>query len=318
MRSGLRLLAVAVASAVCMMMLPTLAPGSSDEADKDIKPNGKRIGTLLNPGNGNGNANGQGKGSGGGGGTDNGIYYHGGPVMLGTVHVYYIWYGDWTGNSAKTILTDLANSIGTGASPSYFNINKTYTDSAGNHVSGLVQYVSSIDDNYSLGTNLTDSNIATIVSNAINSNQLPKDESGAYFVLTSADVSETSGFCTIYCGWHTYGTLPGTAIKYAFVGNAARCPSACAAQTTSPNDNTGADAMASVIAHELEEMITDPKLNAWYDRRGYENADKCAWTFGSVSLLPSGAYYNMTLGARNYLIQQNWVNAGGGYCAKSY
>ena len=60
--------------------------------------------------------------------------------------------------------------------------------------------MSSIDDNYSLGTNLTDSNIATIVSNAITSNKLPKDDSGAYFVLTSADVSETSGFCTTYCG----------------------------------------------------------------------------------------------------------------------
>ena len=40
--------------------------------------------------------------------------------------------------------------------------------------------------------------------------------------------------------------------------------------------------MASVIAHELEEAATDPDLNAWYDSRGYENADKCAWTFGTT------------------------------------
>src|ERR1700693_63787 len=26
---------------------------------------------------------------------DNGIIYHGGPVMLGATHVYYIWYGNW-------------------------------------------------------------------------------------------------------------------------------------------------------------------------------------------------------------------------------
>ena len=32
----------------------------------------------------------------------------------------------------------------------------------------------------------------------------------------------------------------------------------------------------------LEETATDPDLNAWYDRRGYENADKCAWTFGTT------------------------------------
>jgi len=26
----------------------------------------------------------------------------------------------------------------------------------------------------------------------------------------------------------------------------------------------------------------------------------------------------MKLGGRDYLIQRNWVNASGGYCAKSY
>ena len=80
--------------------------------------------------------------------------------------------------------------------------------------------------------------------------------------------------------------------------------------------------MASIIAHELEETATDPDLNAWYDTRGAENADKCAWTFGATTTL-NGAKYNMTLGGKNYLIQQNWVNALGpnnakGYCAKSY
>ena len=37
-----------------------------------------------------------------------------------------------------------------------------------------------------------------------------------------------------------------------------------------------ADAMASVLAHELEESTSDPDLNAWYDSKRNENADKCA------------------------------------------
>jgi hypothetical protein len=157
------------------------------------------------------------------------------------------------------------------------------------------------------------------VSNQITSGALPKDTNAVYFVLTSSDVNATSGFCTQYCGWHTHGTIGGSDIKYAFIGNPDRCPSACEEQTlASPNGNAGADGMASIISHELEEAVTDPDLNAWYDNRGQENADKCAWTFGTEGTASNGSKYNQTFGARQFLIQQNWVNASGGYCATSY
>lgn len=255
----------------------------------------------------------------GGGANTQSMVYHGGPVLLGTVNLYYIWYGNWSGNSATTILTDLAQSLG---GSSYWNINTTYYNGSGAHVSNAVHYGGSTTDNYSRGTALTDSNIQGIVSDAITNGRLPKDTNGVYFVLTSADVNETSGFCTQYCGWHTHGTISGSDVKYAFVGNPDRCPSACEAQTKGPNGNAGADGMASIIAHESEEATTDPDLNAWYDRRGQENADKCAWTFGTTYTTSNGAHANMklgnsTLGFRDYLIQRNWVNSGGGFCAQS-
>jgi hypothetical protein len=248
----------------------------------------------------------------------NGITYHGGPLMgvVGgsPVVAYYIWYGNWSGNSATTILTDLAQNI---APSGYYNINSTYYDGSNANVVNQVSYGGSTTDNYSRGTSLSDSAIQGVVSDAIVSGRLPKNTSGVYFVLTSADVTASSGFCTQYCGWHTYGTISGSNIKYSFVGNADRCPSSCAAQNVGPNGNRGADAMASIIAHELEEAVTDPNLNAWYDSRGQENADKCAWTFGSTYTV-NGALANMRLGTRDYLIQQNWVNASGGFCAKTY
>jgi hypothetical protein len=46
-------------------------------------------------------------------------------------------------------------------------------------------------------------------------------------------------------------------------------------------------------------MMTDPQLNAWYDSKGAENADKCAWTFGP-SLI--------TWGSTSWKIQGNWSN----------
>ncbi len=245
--------------------------------------------------------------------SSNGISYHGGPVMTNAsgVNVYYIWYGNWSGNTAPSILTTLAN--GLGGSP-YFNINTTYTDGSGKKVVNQVNLLASTTDNYSQGTALSDANVQSVVANAIASGRVPADSNAVYFVLTSSDVNETSGFCTQYCGWHNKAAMAGTTIKYSFVGNPDRCPSACAAQTTGPNGNAGADGMASIIAHELEEAASDPELNAWYDTRGYENADKCAWTFGTEYTTPNGAKANMNLGGLDFLIQQNWVNANGGAC----
>jgi len=238
----------------------------------------------------------------------NGISYHGGPVLTSGTNVYYIWYGNWS-TGDKTILTDLAQSIG---GSSYFNINTTYYNGSNIHVQNKVTYSGARNDSYSHGTSLSDSAIQSIVAAGS-----PTDTNGVYFVLTSADVNETSGFCTQYCGWHTRATINGRDIKYAFIGNPARCPSACTNGTPPPNGSVGADGAASIISHELEEATTDPDLNAWYDNRGQENADKCAWTFGSTYSNGTGTA-NMKLGSRDFLIQQNWVNASGGFCAKSF
>ena len=310
-------LAAMVSSAVNAGVVRPPEDGNDDE----LVPTGKGWGERPAPGPGPGQGMGQGQGDPQGQAhaarpktSSNGISYHGGPVMTGTKNIYYIWYGNWSNNSsAQTILNDFANSIG---GSSYFNINTTYTNGNGQKVANSATLNGWYYDNYSRGSALSDADIQTIVSSAIGSQ--PADPNGVYFVLTSADVNETSGFCTQYCGWHTHGKIAGIDVKYSFVGNPDRCPSACAAQTTGPNGNAGADGMASIIAHELEEAATDPDLNAWYDTRGYENADKCAWKFGTTYTASNGSKYNVTLGSRDYLIQQNWVNASGGYCSMSY
>ena len=303
--SSLFVAAIGVSAASIAFAASVLPP----DDDEELVPTGKGHGQRVPPGIAKappGNARPQG---------NNGIAYHGGPLILGTTNAYYIWYGNWNGNTATTILTDLASNIG--GSP-YFNINTTYYNGSNVHVSNSVHYAGSTTDSYSQGTALSDSGVQAVVSSAIGAGRLPKDTNAVYFVLTSADVNETSGFCTQYCGWHTHGAIGGSDIKYAFIGNPDRCPSACAAQTIGPNGNAGADGMASIISHELEEAVTDPDLNAWYDRRGQENADKCAWTFGTTYTVANGSDANMKLGSRDFLIQQNWVNASGGFCAKSH
>jgi len=233
------------------------------------------------------------------------ISYHGGPIMLGTVNTYAIFYGSWPSTCDQAILTTFLSGISSNA---YFNIEKTYHDGSGHYVSGPVVFRQSTTDSYSLGTSLGDSDILTIVQNQITSGVFPLDTNAVYFVYTSPDVSETSGFCSQYCGWHTNGAVNGQDIKYSFIGNPSSCLAGCSPnnQNVSPNGNPGVDAMVSVTAHELMEAISDPDLNAWYDATGQENADKCAYKYGTTSTLSSGAIYNVAFGGHQYLIQQNW------------
>jgi hypothetical protein len=285
-----------------------LYSASVSAGQPEILPNGRGIGTLQHPPQGDAHSASAGTGS-------NGISYHVGPIITNGSHAYYIWYGNWGSSPAKTILPALA--VGLNGSP-YFNINTTYTNASGQHVLNAVTLKEYVYPTI-FKTTLADADVQTIVANSLNAGGVSYDPLGIYFVLTSAEIHESSGFCTQYCGWHTRFSWNGNDVKYSFVGDAAtQCPNACIASTATPNGDAGADGMASVIAHELEEATTDPDLNAWYDRRGNENADKCAWTFGTTKAAPNGAQYNMILGSRYFLIQQNWVNAAGGYCALSY
>jgi len=245
------------------------------------------------------------------------LNYYGGPVVT-TPTLFIIWYGNWGQASGsdtaagQQIVRDWASNIG---SSDYFRINATYSQKP---VSGTAVYGGDAQYSGNLNTtSLSDSNILTIVNDTINSGRLPYNPNGVYLVVTSSNVNESSGFCTNYCGWHTAGTASAGHVRYGFVGNAARCLSSCAAQTTSPNGNAGVDGAISVLSHELEEATTDPDpRTGWVDSRGQENADKCAWTFGKTYAAPGGGYANVHLGSRDFLIQRNlWFSGSSWVCA---
>jgi Phosphate-induced protein 1 conserved region len=276
--------------------------------------------------------------------TNNGIAFNGGAVMDSSkgVNVYYIWYGDWSSNpGARQILTDFV--IRDGGSP-YFNINTTYygLDPNGrkDFVLNRVNYIASTDDHYSLGTYLSDNAVAQVVNNATGPGKpLPIDTNGVYFVITSPDVSEqeSAGIGGPACAWHGYWALSYSAypgqifdIKLGWIGDPNTYNNYCGVQDPSPNNNPDADSMTNLIAHELEESVTDPDGTAWVNPDGSENADLCVWTFGCTFTgygftftggpacrlqTSNGAYYNMKVGQKEYMIQRNWVNAKGGYCS---
>jgi len=227
--------------------------------------------------------------------------------MLGKVKTYAIFYGQWVSSSEK-ILSDFLQGI---SKSTYFNIEKTYHDGANRFVSGPVVFAGHVNDHYSKGKSLSDQNIQDIVEAHITAGSFPSDTNAVYFVFTSPDVQETSGFCTQYCGWHNSGKIHGRDIKYSFIGNPKSCLAGCSPnnQRISPNGNPGVDAMVSVTAHELMEAMSDPDpltRNAWSDASGQENADKCAYQYGHILTAKNGSKYNVAFGGRQYLIQQNW------------
>jgi len=253
-----------------------------------------------------------------------GITYHGGPV-LGTVsgqpvHLYLIFYGNWSGSDSggPALLQSFASNLG--GSP-YWNILSTYKESNGTTIKNAMNVAGTATDTGSQGTSLTDSTLQKVVQKWISNGTFPADSNAIYHVLASQEIKETSGWCSAYCGFHNYMTFNGTVIKYSFVGN----PAGCTAQggvadcqgdsnniTHSPNNDPGVDAMISVIAHESEEATSDPQLNAWYFSNGQEDGDKCAYMYGTTFPVGNGSDANVTLGGKNFLIQENWIGPGGG------
>lgn len=194
------------------------------------------------------------------------------------------------------------------------------------YVNGQVNFIKSVSLGYTRGNMLQDTDIAGIVGDAIAANLVPTDLNAVYYVLTSADVQEVTGFCYQYCGWHGNFTVNNQNLRVIYVGDTGSCPQGCSLQDeyteagvpTSPNNNWSADSMASVMAHELAESATDPDVNnvvAWMDYDGEEVGDKCAWTFGQPFETPNLSVANIKIGDRYYMIQQNWVlDIAGGHC----
>ena len=257
--------------------------------------------------------------------TDTKILYHGGPVMTGSTDVYLIWYGNWsTGGDTKSIITDFVSRLG---SSTYFQINTGYTDSTGAYPNGALLYAGSVNDEYSHGPSLPTTDIQEIVAQHIEAGDFPLDTTGIYLVLATPDVTDIQPNGSMYCSppgtFPHHGVAPvfgGVPVKYGFIGHPSRCPTSVGSQfdggaLPTPNDNFAADVMVSTIAHVLNALVTNPAGTGWFDRYGFENAAKCYNTFGETYTTSNGARANMRLGARHYLIQQNWVNARRGYCA---
>ena len=256
------------------------------------------------------------------------VTYTPGQPIISEPNIYLIWYGDWNqnscsapsgGSSTPSIVNDFLRSL---AESDWNKINTTYYQII-NGKKTFVQQTGEVEgcmvDPGSQGLSLdadTGPQISDVVENALSTKALETDPNGVYVVLTASNVN-VADFMTLFCAYHWFYDHAQISVKYAFIGDASNNLGQCAPQLSkSPNNNPAADAMVSAIAHEFVEAVSDPIGTSWYDQAGFENADKCAWRYGKASQVANGSFANMTLGNRQYLIQEN-VAANSNKCILS-
>jgi hypothetical protein len=248
--------------------------------------------------------------------------YHGGPVMHTntTFTIYWSPPGSmWQRGYMSTVdgfFADVAADSGTGDNP--YSTLMQYYDTTG-HIGYRSTFAGTYVDHHSFPANgcpayggyavcLTDAQLRAEVHRVTGLLDLPEDGTHAYFLMMPKDVGScfnaSGSICafTYYCAYHGYdGSL-----LYASIPYAATLHRGCGVPN-GPNANDADDTIDGA-SHEHREMIDDPHLSAWWDNKGYESSDKCAYIWGTTTITTTGQY-NQTINGHHYLLQEEWSNA---------
>jgi hypothetical protein len=158
---------------------------------------------------------------------------------------------------------------------------------------------------------MTDAQLQSEINTVINAKGWPRSSTAEYFLYTAPGVGSCSdsSHCafTQYCAYHGWIGSGSTMTTYAnmpYVENVSGCDAGY-------HPNGLGDATINVTSHEHNETITDENGNAWYDQRGYEDGDKCAWSWGAIT-----GNYNQTINGNHYIAQLEYSNQDRG-CVQS-
>jgi hypothetical protein len=255
-----------------------------------------------------------------GGGSN--LAYHNGPVLVSAYVVPIYWGPTWSsGGTDNAISSSLTNFIDGGTTngttdlgygiTGEYNVITQYYESASTHImkSNLGALGGALYDSSTPPTNVTDADVQAEVLKMTN-NAPRTDTIYEVFLPTtsySSDGSATScgGPKLTYCAYHGNFNFDSLDIKYSSMPY----PSCGGCQSSGFSTTQNFE---HFISHETREAVTDEDGNAWYDRRGYEADDKCAWSPTPFTDSSTGKNLDGTAFAYQY----EWSNANSG-CVKT-
>jgi hypothetical protein len=230
------------------------------------------------------------------------LTYHGGTVMANGADVTPIFWGSsWSTYSGDKMsgIDTFYSGIGGSA---YAQTNGEYGGSTGSVSTSVTPHSHLIDTDAAPSGAPSTSQVLAIVAAKIGNSAV----ANGYYPVYSDQGRGHAG----YCAWHSWGSINGTPVQFAFFFNLDG-DLGCDPGDGSGLHSQGLAALANVSGHEYSEALTDPRGAGWFDSSGAENADKCAWTFGRTLV---------SFGGTSWKIQGNWSNAaysaGTGYPAR--
>jgi hypothetical protein len=221
----------------------------------------------------------------GGGGGQN-LSYHGGPVIQSAKSVAIFWGPSWgsgsnLNNPVAVELQDFLNQFGrTGE----YKVITQYSSILATDLGSTIWW-----DSSNPPTNVTDAALVAEVTKYLDTHGTDANTvNTVYSVFLPASSYSSFGSSTscggphlVYCAYHSNFNYQGKDIKYSSLPY----PSCGGCQWTG---FTVAQNLEHFACHETREAVTDPDGNAWYDRRGNEADDKCAWS--PAPFIGSGGY----------------------------
>jgi hypothetical protein len=254
-----------------------------------------------------------------GGGSGGSLVYHGGPVLVTAYVVPIYWGPSWGTNGSdsqiSSSLTNFIDGLNTASEPGFgltgeYNVITQYYQSGPVYIlkSNLGAIGGALFDSSTPPTNVTDADVQAEIAKMVGS---PRTDT-VYEVFLPASSYSSDGSATscggpnlTYCAYHGNFNLNGLDVKYASMPY----PSCGGCQSSGFNTTQNFE---HFISHETREAVTDEDGTAWYDRRGYEADDKCAWSPTPFTDSTTGTNTDGSAFAYQY----EWSNANSG-CVKT-